>query len=62
MQIIKTLKTFFRRGIFIPVLVFITVSVNAGNNNYLNYMSLPDSTKKLDRKLVKSDRKEERKK
>lgn len=63
MQIIKTLKTFFRRDIFIPVLVFITVSVNAGNNNnYLNYMSLPDSTKKLDRKLVKSERKEERKK
>ena len=62
MQIIKTLKAFFRGGILIPVFVFITVCVNAGNNNYLLYESLPDSTKMLDRKIEKSDRKEERKK
>jgi hypothetical protein len=62
MQIIKTLKAFFRVGILIPVFVFITVCVNAGSNNYLLYESLPDSTKMLDRKIEKSDRKEERKK
>ncbi len=61
-QAIQLLMTIFLRATFILVLVFIAISANAGNNNYLLQESLPDSTKRLDRKTEKTERKEERKK
>jgi len=62
MQITERLKAFFLKSTFILVIALITISANAGNNTYLLQESLPDSTKRLDKKTEKSERKIERKK
>ncbi len=62
MQITERLKAFFLKSTFILVIALITISANAGNNNYLLQESLPDSTKRSDEKIEKSERKVERKK
>ena len=60
MQTIQLLKTLFPKFILILVLILLTDSVYA--NNYLLEPAITDSLKHANRKLTKSEKKEERKK
>jgi hypothetical protein len=60
MQTIQLLKTLFLKVILILVLILLTDSVYA--NNYLPEPAITDSLKHANRKLTKSEKKEERKK
>ncbi len=58
----QPLKAFFPKVIFMLILVFITISASAANNDYLFRETLTDRLKRSDRKIEKSENKEERKK
>jgi hypothetical protein len=58
----QPLKAFFSKVLFILILVIITISASASNNDCLFQETLTDSIKRSDRKIEKSEKKEERKK